>query len=190
MTTTVKRAQAEDGSGEHLPASPHLGVAEAAVPYGQAPAGDAGMRQWLNFREVFQSTPVKRIDLIRKGVNAADFKLFVSRLDIQQEKIFVMLDIATATVNRKASRNEALSQEDSEKVVGMAKLIGQVETILEESGDPAAMQGFDAAKWLAHWMEEPVPALGGAAPAEYMDTIEGQAMISRVLAAMQTGAYA
>jgi len=190
MTTTAKRAQAEGGTGEHLPAPPFHGVAETIVPYVQAPAGDAGISQWLNFREVFQSTPVKRIDLIRKGVNAADFKLFVSRLDIQQEKIFVMLDIATATVNRKASRNEPLSQEDSEKVVGMAKLIGQVETILEESGDPDAMQGFDAAKWLAHWMEEPVPALGGAAPAEYMDTIEGQEMISRVLATMQTGAYA
>ena len=146
--------------------------------------------RWLDFIKLYQATPVERIGLIRKGVNAADFKVFVSRLDIQQEKIFTMLDIATATVNRKASRNEALSQEDSEKVVGMAKLIGQVETLLEESGDPDAMQGFDAAKWLAHWMEEPIPALGGAAPADYMDTIEGQEMISRVLATMQTGAYA
>src|SRR5205823_6133270 len=125
-------------------------------PYGAAPADDAGTRQWLNFREVFQSTPIKRIDLIRKGVNAADFKAFVGRLDIQQEKIFYMLDIATATVNRKASRNEALSREDSEKVLGMAKLIGQVETMLEESGDPEQTQNFDAARWLTRWMEEPI----------------------------------
>jgi uncharacterized protein (DUF2384 family) len=190
MTRTAKRARAASGSGEHLPAPASHTVSEKMAPYGQAPAGDAGMRQWRNFREVFQSTPVERIDLIRKGVNAADFKLFVGRLDIQQEKIFAMLDIATATVNRKAGRNEALSREDSEKVVGMAKLIGQVETMLEESGDSAAMQGFDAARWLAHWMEEPLPALGGAAPAHYMDTIEGQAMIAQVLATMQTGAYA
>jgi putative toxin-antitoxin system antitoxin component (TIGR02293 family) len=190
MMRTAKRARAASGSGEHLPAPATYTVSEKMAPYGQAPADDASMRQWRNFREVFQSTPVERIDLIRKGVNAADFKQFVSRLGIQQEKIFLMLGIATATVNRKASRNEALSQEDSEKVVGMAKLIGQVETMLEESGDPAAMQGFDAARWLAHWMEEPLPALGGAAPAEYMDTIEGQSMIAWVLAAMQTGVYA
>lgn len=101
-----------------------------------------------------------------------------------------MLDIATATVNRKASRNEALSREDSEKVVGMAKLIGQVETMLQESGDPVLAKDFDAANWLAHWMEEPIPALGGAAPAEYMDTIEGQEMISRLLAMMQAGTCA
>jgi hypothetical protein len=72
----------------------------------------------------------------------------------------------------------------------MAKLIGQVETMLEESGDPELMRGFDAARWLTHWMEEPIPALGGASPSEYMDTIEGQEMISRLLATMQTGAYA
>jgi putative toxin-antitoxin system antitoxin component (TIGR02293 family) len=146
--------------------------------------------RWLNFRDLYQTTPVDRIDLIRSGVNAADFKTFVNGLDIQQEKVFTMLDIATATVNRKASRNEPLSREDSEKVVGMAKLIGQVETMLEESGDPDLIQDFDAARWLTHWMEEPIPALGGASPAEYMDTIEGQEMISRLLATMQTGAYA
>jgi putative toxin-antitoxin system antitoxin component (TIGR02293 family) len=146
--------------------------------------------RWLNFRELYQTTAVDRIDLIRNGVNAADFKTFVSGLDVQQEKVFTMLDIATATVNRKASRNESLSREDSEKIVGMAKLIGQVETMLEESGDPELMKDFDAARWLTHWMEEPIPALGGASPADYMDTIEGQEMISKLLATMQTGAYA
>jgi putative toxin-antitoxin system antitoxin component (TIGR02293 family) len=151
---------------------------------------DGENSRWLNFLELYQTTPVDRIGLIRSGVNAADFKAFVSRLDIQQEKVFTMLDIATATVNRKASRNESLSREDSEKVVGMAKLIGQVEAMLEESGDPALMKDFDAARWLTHWMEEPIPALGGASPSEYMDTIEGQEMISRLLATMQTGAYA
>jgi putative toxin-antitoxin system antitoxin component (TIGR02293 family) len=151
---------------------------------------DDGKSRWLNFRELYQTTPVDRIDLIRSGVSAADFKTFVSSLDIQQEKVFTMLDIATATVNRKASRKESLSREDSEKILGMAKLIGQVEAMLEESGDPALMQDFDAARWLTHWMEEPIPALGGASPADYMDTIEGQEMISRLLATMQTGAYA
>jgi len=163
---------------------------ERIEPYGAERSEGAAMGHWLNFREVFQATPVRRIDLIRAGVSAADFKSFVGGLDIQQEKIFGMLDIATATVNRKASRNEPLSREDSEKVVGMAKLIGQVETMLEESGDPEAAPGFDAARWLTNWMGQPVPALGGASPSQYMDTIEGQAMIARLLAAMQTGAYA
>lgn len=145
---------------------------------------------WLDFLDLYQSTPVHRIGLIRNGVDAAEFKVFVAGLDIQQEKVFTMLDIATATVNRKASRNETLSREDSEKVVGMAKLIGQVESMLAESGDPALTPNFDAARWLTHWMAQPLPALGGVAPADYMDTIEGQEMIARLLTMMQTGAYA
>jgi putative toxin-antitoxin system antitoxin component (TIGR02293 family) len=160
------------------------------VPHALPESDDGDKSRWLNFRELYQTTPVDRIDLIRGGVNAADFKQFVNGLDIQQEKVFTMLDIATATVNRKASRNESLSREDSEKIVGMAKLIGQVEAMLEESGDPELMHDFDAARWLTHWMEEPIPALGGASPADYMDTIEGQEMISRLLAMLQTGAYA
>ena len=156
----------------------------------QAEPDEDGKLRWLDFIALYQTTPVERIGLIRSGVSAADFKTFVGTLDIQQEKVFTMLDIATATVNRKASRNEALSREDSEKVVGMAKLIGQVEAMLEASGDPALMKDFDAARWLTHWMEEPIPALGGASPSQYMDTIEGQEMISRLLATMQTGAYA
>jgi len=151
---------------------------------------DADEIHWLNFRELYQAPPIYRIDLIRNGVKAADFKRFVSQLDMPQERVLMMLDIATATVNRRASRNEPLSREDSEKVLGMAKLIGQVETMLEESGDPEATKEFDAARWLTHWMEEPVPALGGASPSAYMDTIEGQEMMSKLLATMQTGAYA
>lgn len=162
----------------------------AATKHIVAEPGIGLQSRWLNFRELYQTTPTDRIDLIRSGINAADFKAFVGRLDIQQEKIFYMLDIATATVNRKASRNEALSREDSEKVLGMAKLIGQVETMLEQSGDPDQVRGFDAARWLTRWMEEPIPALAGASPAQYMDTIEGQEMISKLLAQMQTGAYA
>lgn len=78
--------------------------------------------RWLDFREVYRTTPAARVDLIRNGGNAADFKKF--------------------------------------------------------------------ARWLTQWMEEPVPALAGAAPSDYMDTIEGQEMIAKLLAMMRTGAYA
>ena len=101
----------------------------------------------------------------------------------------VALDDAevTATLNRKVSRGEALSAEDSERIVGMSKLIGQVQTMVEQSGAP---EGFDAAKWVAGWLQTPVAALGGGRPVDYMDTMEGQGMVSVLLARMQSGAYA
>ena len=153
-------------------------------------AEDLPQGEFPRYRDLFQGSPQSRIDLIRAGVQARDFKSLVSRLGIAQDKVCRMLAIAPATVNRKAAQRQPLSREESEKVIGMAKLIGQVETMLEQSGDPASMRDFDAARWLARWIEEPVPALNGTPPSAYMDTIAGQEMVSDLLALMQTGAYA
>ncbi|WP_228124693.1 antitoxin Xre/MbcA/ParS toxin-binding domain-containing protein [Glaciimonas soli] len=140
-----------------------------------------------DFRIVFDSTPAIKVRLIRKGVRAVEVKDMVRMMDTSQDKIFKFLRLSTATVNRKASRDEELSTEDSERVVGMSNLIGQVQAMVEQSGNPA---GFDAAKWVAHWLEEPIPALGGECPASYMDTMEGQKLVSNLLSMMQSGAYA
>jgi hypothetical protein len=44
---------------------------------------------------------------------------------------------------------------------GIAKLINQLEVMLAESGDTITASGFDVDKWLANWMNQPMPALGG-----------------------------
>lgn len=62
--------------------------------------------------------------------------------------------------------------------------------MIAESGDHSESACFDAGVWLLNWMEQLIPVLGGRRPAEYMDTIEGQQMLSRLLAIMQSGAYA
>lgn len=97
------------------------------------------------------------------------------------------LKLSQATVNKKAKQDQALSPDESERVIGVAKLVGQLQAMIEESGNP---EGFDAAAWLSQWLREPVPALGGARPFDLMDTMEGQALVSRTLAQMQSGAYA
>jgi hypothetical protein len=65
-------------------------------------------------------------------------------------------------------------------------LIGQVEVMLSQSGTG---EKFDADRWVGAWLDHPLPALGGARPAEYMDTIEGQELVSGLLAQSQSGAY-
>jgi uncharacterized protein (DUF2384 family) len=59
--------------------------------------------------------------------------------------------------------------------------------MMAESGDGSR---FDAHKWIGDWLESPLPALGGLKPADYMDTMEGQEMVSTLLAQAQSGAYA
>jgi len=65
-------------------------------------------------------------------------------------------------------------------------MIGQVQLIVHESG---AREPFDAAAWLAGWLEQALPALGGHMHAEFMDTAEGQTMVALLLAQARSGAY-
>ncbi|MBS0370578.1 MAG: DUF2384 domain-containing protein [Proteobacteria bacterium] len=79
-----------------------------------------------------------------------------------------------------------LSTDQSERVLGLERLIGQVAVMVGDSGDST---GFDAARWVGDWLEQPIPALGGAKPADYMDTIEGQELVSRLLVQSQAGVF-
>src|SRR5262247_584862 len=87
---------------------------------------------------------------------------------------------------RKRASDAPLEESASEKVIGLAALIGQVEALVAEQGAPA---GFDAARWFREWMKQPVPALGGRRPVELLDTREGQQIVSGLLDAIRAGAY-
>lgn len=93
------------------------------------------------------------------------------------------------TVLRNGKEKEAtvLSKDESERMLGVETLIGMVQTMVEQSGDPA---GFDAARWVSNWLTKPLPALAGATPASYMDTFEGQKLVAELLSMSQSGAYA
>jgi putative toxin-antitoxin system antitoxin component (TIGR02293 family) len=136
---------------------------------------------------VYRASPFERISLIRKGISASKAKRLFGDLCIGQGVGFKALKLSPATVNKKAQKGGILSRGESERVIGFAKLVGQLEAIIEESGDRA---GFDAGAWLARWLTEPLPAFGGVRPADLMDTMEGHALVSSALAKLQSGAYA
>jgi putative toxin-antitoxin system antitoxin component (TIGR02293 family) len=137
--------------------------------------------------DVFLARPDERISMIRKGVPASEAKRLFDDMHIPQGVGLKALNLSTATVNKKAKTGDVLSREESERVIGLAKLVGQLEAMIRESGDPT---GFDAGAWLARWLAEPLPALGGTRPGDLIDTMEGQALVSSTLAKLQSGAYA
>ena len=141
----------------------------------------------LHFEQVFLSPPHERIDVIKRGVPAGHVKVLAELMDTAKEDLIDTLRLSRATVNRKARSNMPLSQDESERVLGIEYLIGQVENMVRESGNP---EGFDAAKWVSNWLKSSLPALGGKTPASFMDTIEGQKLVSNLLATAQSGAYA
>jgi len=106
---------------------------------------------------------------------------------IPRDKLYATIGLVRATVNRKLRDQQVLNQDESERVLGIARLVGQVSTVVQESGNP---EGFDAAKWVAAWLDRPLQALGGKRPAELMDTADGRGIVSDLVARMQSGVYA
>ena len=68
------------------------------------------------------------------------------------------------------------------------EVVALADAMVREAGE--APDDFDAAHWFARWMADPVPALGGLAPQELLDTADGREAISTLLYQMKSGVYA
>ncbi|MEF8697941.1 MAG: antitoxin Xre-like helix-turn-helix domain-containing protein [Candidatus Accumulibacter sp. UW20] len=143
--------------------------------------------QPLSFIGAYQASRMERVVVIREGLPALALVETGRAMGISNEKLYSILHLPRATATRKISTRSLLSPEASERVLGLYKLIGQVQVMVQESGNP---EGFNAAEWLAKWLDEPSPALGGQKPGDLLDTSEGQEIVSGVLSQMQSGAYA
>lgn len=139
------------------------------------------------FVTLYEAPALTQVEWVKRGVGARDAKAILGQLRVPQGEALTALRIPVATVNRKARTNAPLSPAEGERVLGVGRLLGQLQAMVRESGSP---EGFDAAAWLSAWISGPVPALGGARPLDLMDTMTGQALVSQVLAQMQSGAYA
>ncbi len=79
-----------------------------------------------------------------------------------------------------------LDAEDSVRVLALARLIGRVQSIVVESGDPS---DFDAGRWTSSFLKNPHPALGFRRPFEFMGTSAGRATVEQLIE-QQSGTYA
>jgi putative toxin-antitoxin system antitoxin component (TIGR02293 family) len=140
-----------------------------------------------DFVSLFTTDPLEHVGLVKHGVPALLIELVASKMGVSKDKLLTTLGLPRATIQRKAKINQSLSVEESSRVLGISRLIGQAQAMVEASGNP---EGFDAAAWVAQWLDQPLPALGGEKPAALMDTAEGQAIVSNMLFRAQSGAYA
>jgi len=138
-------------------------------------------------KNLYQASAAEYAGVVRGKVPATHVDLIVDVTAVPKERLVRFLDLRPATIARKIREGEMLSTDQSERVLGLERLIGQVAVMVGDSGDST---GFDAARWVGDWLEQPIPALGGAKPADYMDTIEGQERVSRLLVQSQAGVFA
>lgn len=140
----------------------------------------------VKFVEAYQTDPIDRVRLIKQGIPADFLKQIAKDMSISEAQLARTLGVARSAVDRKVLKRKLLSPDEGSRILGMASLIGQVHTMICESGNP---EGFNAAEWVARWIDRPLPAIGGLRPAELMDTFDGQALVSSIVDRMQSGVY-
>jgi putative toxin-antitoxin system antitoxin component (TIGR02293 family) len=133
------------------------------------------------------ASPIERVEMVKSGVPAAGAVALAQRMGVSREQFCRTLGLGRATLDRKLRSDGRLSPDESSRVLGLDRLVDRAQTLVEDAGDAA---GFDAARWAAAWLEQPLPALGGRRPGEFMDTAEGQQIVLQLLDQAGSGAYA
>lgn len=137
-------------------------------------------------KTLYRASPVERVSFIRAGVSASRLPELVAVMHVSRERLLRMLDLPRSAIRQRPHPGAMLSTEQSERVIGLMQLIGQVAFMVDDAGDPT---DFDAARWVGEWLERPVPALGGATPSDYMDTTTGQRLVSNLLVQSLLGVF-
>jgi putative toxin-antitoxin system antitoxin component (TIGR02293 family) len=140
----------------------------------------------LNYLAMYHASAQDRLRIIRAGIKASLAKQIVYDLDMPVALTCEALHIPTSTISRKSKTDAFLRSDEAERILGLMRLVGQMESMAQGMED---IEGFDARAWTSRWLREPVPALGGATPLDYMSTMEGQALVSDILARSESGAY-
>lgn len=138
-------------------------------------------------RAVSCATPMEIVAIERQGVQGILIKDLAKRMDLATSRFFAILGVPKATAEKKAAAGELVSGSGGQAAIGMIRLLGIAQDIVENSKAPEA-KGFDAAKWLGRWIERPQPSLGGRKPADLVDTPTG-VEVARLLGSIESGAY-
>ena len=139
---------------------------------------------------LYESNPLRCVDLARDGVPASAIALVAQALGMPVARVLKALNLPASTMASKTKSQKKLSVDQSERLIQAMRLIGLAQRLVGEYGDPQLSQGFDAARWFGKWLEEPNPALGMQKPAGLLDTAAGAGLVESVMHKMVCGACA
>lgn len=96
--------------------------------------------------ELFGADPAQRIELLRKGLPANVVTELARRMRWSGHHTMLVLHVSRSTMMRKIKAKSRLATGDSEPILSIIDLIGQVQAMVERSGD---LGGFDSAQWVS-----------------------------------------
>jgi hypothetical protein len=95
--------------------------------------------------------------------------------------------MCAAAARAKPTTGELLPDVAGHRVMGLLRVTATLRNLLEESGDPVRLKQIDLDAWLAEWMREPLPELGGRTPTERLRNSDGLRAVEQVLERMRGG---
>ncbi len=101
-----------------------------------------------------------------------------------------LIGVSETTFRRKEEAREPLPEAAGHRVMGFLRVIATLRKLLDESGDPEQLKDFDLEAWVARWVREELPELGGNTPAQMLRNPEGQRAVEQVLERMRGGLVA
>ena len=136
---------------------------------------------------VMVSTGVTLFDAVEAGVPTYMVNVIAGATGEAVADVMGIIGVSQTTFRRKEEANEPLPDVAGHRVMGFLRVAATLRRLLEESGDPDLLKDFDLEGWVAQWMREQLPELGGKTPAEMLRNPEGQRAVEQVLERMRGG---
>jgi len=136
---------------------------------------------------VMESPGVVLFDAVESGVPTRMVDLIAGATGEAATRVMDMIGVSQTTFRRKDEAHEPLPDAAGHRVMGFLRVMATLRRLLLESGDREQLATFDLETWLAQWMRERLPELGGKTPAEMLRNPEGQRAIEQLLERMRGG---
>lgn len=153
------------------------------------PASPEGWRRAFHalVDKVNDSPGVVLFDAVEAGVPTGMVNVIAGATGAAAIDVMDLIGVSQTTFRRKDEANEPLPDAAGHRVMGFLRVAATLRKLLEESADPQQLKDFDLEGWVARWMREELPALGGKTPAQMLRNPEGQRAVEEVLERMRGG---
>jgi putative toxin-antitoxin system antitoxin component (TIGR02293 family) len=120
---------------------------------------------------------VKMAALAVRGLEPEVALDLAKRLDISQDRLSELAQIAKTTLHRRMKEHQPLAQDESERVI-------RLYTVYQK-----AVEVFEDEERAARWFSSRPKALGGKTPLEFMKTEPGARYVEKLLGRIEHGVF-
>lgn len=160
-----------------------------ALPGGKHAPGAVGQR--LAFQTLVErvnaSTATTLHEAIESGVPTSMVAVIAGATGESAASVMDLIGVSLTTFRRKEEAKEPLPDVAGHRVMALLRVVATLRRLLAESGDAPQLRDFDLERWVAGWLRQGLPELGGKTPAEMLRNPEGQRAVEQVLERMRGG---